>query len=50
MSRSIKGKKGSGYEYWSRRPLKLKFGDPGKLAKKLTHRAERREGKEQVKE
>jgi hypothetical protein len=34
-------------EYWSRRPCKMKFPDWGRTAKKLTHRAERREGKRQ---
>lgn len=42
MSRTIKGSKGSGYEYWSRRPCKSKFPEPGPFNKKLTHKAERR--------
>jgi hypothetical protein len=38
----------SGREYWSTRPCKMKFPDWGRKAKKLTHRAERREGKKDV--
>jgi len=45
MSRSVKGSKGPGYEYWGRRPG-IKFGSPGKEAKKLTHRLERRRAQE----
>jgi hypothetical protein len=45
MSRSVKGAKGPGYEYWSRRS---KHRYPGRLSKTLTHRLERRQGKEQV--
>lgn len=35
-------------EYWSRRPCKAMFPDRGKWAKKLTHRAERRNGKNEA--
>jgi hypothetical protein len=44
MSRSVKGHKGAGYEYWSKRagPTML---SPGKSSKRLTHRAERRQRK-----
>ena len=42
MSRTRHGSKGPGYEYWSRRPCKLRFPDPGPYSKMLTHRAERR--------
>lgn len=35
-------------EYWSRRPCKLKFPNWGRLAKLLTHRAERRAGAAEV--
>jgi len=45
MSRTIKGTKGAGYEYWSRRPCKQRFPSPGPVAKRLTHRAERRQGR-----
>jgi hypothetical protein len=50
MSRTRKGSKGPGYEYWGKRPGTLKGWcySPGKKAKKLTHRAERREGKKIV--
>ncbi len=41
MSRTKKGAKGSGYEYWAGRP-----GDE----KKQTHRLERIEGKNEVRE
>jgi len=44
MSRSNKGKKGPGYEYWSRRPGNKTGGIPGKETKK-THRLERLESK-----
>jgi hypothetical protein len=43
MSRSKKGKKGAGYEYWGKRPGKL--SSPGKEAKKATHRLERLQSK-----
>lgn len=43
MSRTRKGSKGPGYEYWSRRPL---CGEaPGKKTKRKTHRIERMEAK-----
>lgn len=52
MSRSRKKGKSPGYEYWSARPGKSR--EPGRYAKTLTHRAERREIKyatdKQVKE
>jgi len=41
MSRTRKGSKGPGYEYWSRRPVKVKFPTPGKKTKTITHRCER---------
>lgn len=41
MSRTRKGGKGPGFEYWSKRPGPPMMS-PGKSAKKLTHRAERR--------
>lgn len=40
MSRSIKGSKGSGYDFWSRRPHS--GNGHGREQKQLTHRAERR--------
>lgn len=47
MSRTNKGKKGPGYEYWASR---LHFGGelPGKFTKNLTHRKERRNNKQQA--
>lgn len=45
MSRSRKGSKGPGYDYWSKRPGTKKASDPGKYAKKINHRLERIEGK-----
>lgn len=43
MSRTKKGAKGAGYEYWSKRPL---AGDPpGAETKKRTNRIERRKRK-----
>lgn len=39
MSKTKKGSKGPGYEYWSKRPLA--GSPPGKDTKKKTHRIER---------
>lgn len=50
MSRTKKGSKGPGFDYWSRRPVKG-TGSAGMASgfgpdvKKLTHRSERRQGK-----
>jgi len=41
MSRTKQGAKGPGYEYWSRQPAKVKFPDPGRETKAITHRHER---------
>jgi len=44
MSRSIKGAKGPGYEYWTNRPgnrLGANRPTSGKWGKKRTHRLER---------
>jgi hypothetical protein len=41
MSRTKKGSKGSGFEFWSRRPSKIKFPPPGRETKTITHRLER---------
>lgn len=51
MSRTKKGGKGPGYEFWSKRPGKGEYGgtDGSKYGKKLTHKAERREGKDVTK-
>ncbi len=48
MSRTSKGAKGAGYEYWSRRPGNKQGGQPGAVSKRATHRAERRQGKKQT--
>lgn len=48
MSRTNKGGKGWGYEYWSRRPGK--HGELGKVAKRRTHKAERRGKQKDIKE
>jgi len=49
MSRTVKGSKGPGYEYWSKRPFNRCDGiispKGGKHTKKRTHKAERRAGK-----
>jgi len=42
MSRTKKGSKEMGYEYWSARPGNKGGGIPGKAAKRATHKAERR--------
>jgi hypothetical protein len=45
MSRSEKGSKGPGHEYWTARPGNKQGGAVGKFTKKQTHKAERRLGK-----
>lgn len=47
MSRTKKGSKGPGYEYWSRRPGNANGGIPGKLTKRRTHKAERQARKKE---
>jgi len=47
MSRTKKGAKGPGYEYWSRRPAKGCV-DPGKKNKVVTHRLERAAAKREL--
>lgn len=50
MSRSYRGEKAAGYEYWSRRPGNKGGGaispNGGKHTKKRTHKTERRQWKE----
>jgi hypothetical protein len=42
MSRTKKGSKPAGYEYWSRRPPSNQHGSPpGKVGKQITHERER---------
>lgn len=49
MSRSKKGKKAAGHEYWSRRPMSNRHGAlPGRDTKKLTHRKERQAGNREI--
>lgn len=48
MSRTKNGKKGPGFDYWSRRPTPDM--SPGRPAKKMTHRRERIQAKKVVKE
>lgn len=48
MSKTEKGGKRPGYEYWSRRPFA--GWAPGSKTKRLTHKAERAEAKEVIKE
>jgi len=47
MSRTKKGKKAVGYDYWSKRPTPSMT--PGRPAKTMTHRRERIEGKNEIK-
>jgi hypothetical protein len=47
MSRTRKGAKGPGHEYWSRRPAKGCV-NPGKKNKTITHRLERAAAKRQL--
>ena len=48
MSRTVRGNKHPGYEYWGKRPMK--GAPPGRFAKTQTHRIERRKNKEACKE
>lgn len=45
MSRSVKGAKGPGYEYWGRRS---EYRQPGRWSKIMTHRKERRDAKKDL--
>lgn len=47
MSRTIKGSKHVGFEFWTARPGN-RHGGVGPYAKLLTHRIERHQGKEQA--
>lgn len=47
MSRTKKGSKPAGYEFWSRRPQN---GGRGRYSKTLCHRIERRQSDELVRE
>jgi hypothetical protein len=45
MSRTQKGSKGAGYEYWTARPGNKGSITPSSAAKKRTHKAERQQNK-----
>ena len=50
MSRTKKGKKGPGYEYWGRRPISAEHGAiPGRFTKTRTHKMERAKARRQTK-
>lgn len=49
MSRTKKGKRPVGYEYWSKRPVSRNCGaSPGRVSKTRTHRLERLEAKKEI--
>jgi hypothetical protein len=48
MSRTKKGKKALGYDYWGKRPLSGSCGY-GPEVKKLTHKIERAQAKQKLK-
>jgi hypothetical protein len=48
MSRTRKGGKGPGFEYWTARPGNRAGGTPGRITKTHTHRTERRQGKDET--
>jgi hypothetical protein len=51
MSRTKKGKKAPGYEYWSRHPISNACGaTPNAFTKKRTHKIERQQAKQETKE
>ena len=50
MSRTKRGSKGAGFEYWGRRPCKMDFPTPGKENKTITHRQERAAAKRELDE
>lgn len=47
MSRTTRGEKGPGFDYWSRRHKGNGITGYGKSVKKMTHKCERQEGKKQ---
>jgi hypothetical protein len=49
MSRTRKGSKGPGFEYWSARPGN-RGGGLGKSFKKATHRVERQQNKQEARQ
>lgn len=49
MSRTKRGSRPPGYEYWSRRPLSRRCGvSPGRRVKTISHRMERAEAKAEL--
>ena len=42
MSRTRRGEKAPGYDYWTKRPGNKGGAPPGKFTKKMTHKAERK--------
>ena len=50
MSRTIKGAKGPGYDFWSRRAGNFGANGFGPIAKHITHRKERTQNKRIVRE
>jgi hypothetical protein len=46
MSRTVRGSKPAGYDYWSRRPFSARSYGPE--VKRICHRLERIQGKEQI--
>lgn len=46
MSRTRKGTKTPGYEYWGKRPGGAM--PPGRISKKITHKAERRQARKET--
>lgn len=50
MSKTRRGGKGPGYEYWTARPFNRNGGTPGKFHKRRTHKAERAIGKKEAKQ
>jgi hypothetical protein len=50
VSRTKKGKKSPGQEYWTRRPFNRCGQIPGPFAKHRTHKAERQQAKQQTKD
>ena len=50
MSRTTKGKKGPGFDYWSRRPgNESGCNSPGEGVKRRTHKLERIQAKREIK-
>ena len=50
MSRTVKGSKGPGYDFWSRRAGNTGCSGYGPVAKHVTHRKERGQSKRIVRE